>query len=161
DDNVLLYPVNEMISADIAAASPELKAQRLDVLDRMSQHSKNLLIIPIAGLRRHLPPRQLWHASRVSLEVGANLENDELLSKLVAGGYERTLRVAAPGEFSVRGGIIDIYPLTEELPVRIELFADEIDSIRFFDVDSQRSEKKVNELMINPAEEVLLLPENF
>ncbi|HET7580834.1 MAG TPA: transcription-repair coupling factor [Bacillales bacterium] len=161
EDEVLLYPVNEMISAEIAAASPELKAQRLDVLNTLSQSTKKVLVVPIAGLRRFLPPRQLWKSSLVHLKVGEELELDAFLDTLMAGGYERTPMVASPGEFSVRGGILDIYPLTEEKPVRIELFDTEIDSIRYFDVESQRSEEKAEELTIGPAEEVLLYPDNY
>ncbi|HEX7065156.1 MAG TPA: transcription-repair coupling factor [Bacillales bacterium] len=161
EKEVLLYPVNEMISSEIAAASPELKAQRLEVLNTLSQQSGKVLITPVAGLRRLLPPRKLWQESRYSLKVGEDLEFDKFLDTLVAGGYERTPMVAAPGEFSVRGGIIDIYPLTEENPVRVELFDTEIDSIRYFDVDSQRSGDKVDEIMIGPAEEVLLFNEHY
>ncbi|HEX6923152.1 MAG TPA: transcription-repair coupling factor [Bacillales bacterium] len=161
EDEVLLYPVNEMISSEIAAASPELKAQRLEVLNTLAQHPGKVLITPVAGLRRMLPPKALWEASRFHLKVGEELDLDKFLDTLVAGGYERNPMVSSPGEFSVRGGIIDVYPLTEDKPVRIELFDTEIDSIRFFDMDSQRSEEKAEELTIGPAEEVLLFPENY
>lgn len=161
DEDVLLYPVNELISAEIAAASPELKAQRLDVLNKLTHDSNKLLVVPIAGLRRFLPPKSLWQDSQVTLQVGEVLELDAFIQTLVAGGYERSPMVAAPGEFSVRGGIIDIYPVTEEQPLRIELFDDEIDSIRFFDADSQRSEQKLDTLTVGPAEEMLLFSEHY
>lgn len=161
EKDCLLYPVNEMISSEIAAASPELKAQRLDVLNALSEGARKVLIVPIAGLRRFLPPKPLWQNSRFYLKVGEELAIDELIDTLIAGGYERSAMVASPGEFSVRGGIIDIYPLTEEKPVRIELFDTEIDSIRFFDAESQRSEEKRQSLVIGPAEEVLLFAENY
>ncbi|HET7657221.1 MAG TPA: transcription-repair coupling factor, partial [Bacillales bacterium] len=161
EEDVMLYPVNEMISSEIAAASPELKAQRLDVLNTFSQESGKILITPIAGLRRFLPPKALWKKSLFQLKVGEELELEKFLDTLVAGGYERTSMIASPGEFSVRGGIIDIYPLTEEKPVRVELFDAEIDSIRYFDVETQRSDEKVEQLWIGPAEEELLFNENF
>lgn len=161
EDKVLLYPVNEMISSEIAAASPELKAQRLDVLNTLSRNPEKVVIAPIAGLRRFLPPKSSWQQGLCDLKVGEELPLENFLDTLVAGGYERTPMVASPGEFSVRGGIIDIYPLTEEKPVRVELFDTEIDSIRFFDVESQRSEEKTEALTIGPAEEVLLFPKNY
>lgn len=161
EEDVLLYPVNEMISSEIAAASPELKAQRLDVLNTFSQGSGKILITPIAGVRRFLPPKELWEKSLFRLSVGEDLELDHFVKTLVAGGYERTSMVSAPGEFSVRGGIIDIYPLTEENPVRVELFDTEIDSIRYFDVETQRSDVKMQDLLIGPAEEVLLFEKNY
>lgn len=161
EDDVLLYPVNEMISADIAAASPELKAQRLNVLNTLSENTDKLLIVPIAGLRRMLPPKQLWQQSQVRLQVGAELDVDDFIQTLTAGGYVRTPMVASPGEFSVRGGIIDIFPVTQQQPLRLELFDEEIDSIRFFDADSQRSDEKVDAWTIGPAEEVLLFSEHY
>lgn len=159
EEHVLLYPVNEMISSDIAAASPELKAQRLEALDKLCEDSKKILVVPIAGLRRLLPPKALWEQARVHLQIGEDLDIDAFLDILVAGGYERQSMVASPGEFSVRGGIIDVYPLTEAYPVRIELFDTEIDSIRYFDAESQRSAEKVDRIVISPADEVLLFPE--
>ncbi|HET7522192.1 MAG TPA: transcription-repair coupling factor [Bacillales bacterium] len=161
EEDVFLYPVNELISSEIAAASPELKAQRLDVLNQLCEDSKKILVAPIAGLRRMLPPKTLWKQSRVSVYAGKELNVKQLLDTFVAGGYERTPMVGSPGEFSVRGGIIDVYPLTEEKPVRIELFDTEIDSIRYFDVESQRSEEKAEQLTIGPAEEVLLFDDHY
>src|SRR5690625_7793968 len=76
-------------------------------------------------------------------------------------GYKRVQMVTAPGEFSVRGGIIDIYPMTEKYPIRVELFDDEVDSIRYFNADTQRSLEQINEITIHPAEEILLTQNEF
>lgn len=160
-EEVYLYPVNELIASEIAAASPELKSQRLEVLNGLTERKPKVIIAPVAGLRRYLPPREVWERGRISFETGTDIEIERLTEQLVASGYERTSMTASPGEFSIRGGIVDIYPLTEEKPVRIELFDTEVDSIRFFDIGTQRSEEKVDAVTIGPASEVLLFGEHY
>ncbi|MDT8862649.1 transcription-repair coupling factor [Alkalihalobacillus sp. MEB130] len=162
EEDVLLYPVNELISAEIAIASPEMKAQRIDVLNKLVQSFKGIIIAPLAGVRRQLPPAQLWRDCQVDLEVGTDIGDiNTLLEKLVMMGFQRVDMVAAPGEVSVRGGIIDLYPLTESDPIRIELFDTEIDSIRSFEVDTQRSKEEKKKAVIGPAQEVLLYKEHY
>jgi transcription-repair coupling factor (superfamily II helicase) len=161
DQEVFLYPVNELIASEIGIASPELKAQRLEVLNFWSKERKGIVVAPIAGVRRLLPEPSLWQQCQLSFEVGRDIDIDEYLSKLVKMGYERVSMVSAPGEFSIRGGIIDIYPLTEELPVRIELFDTEVDSIRTFTIDDQRSQEKLQSIMIGPATEMLFSDEEW
>ncbi|MFA8438978.1 transcription-repair coupling factor [Pueribacillus sp. YX66] len=160
-EHVYLYPVNDLISSEIAIASPELKAQRLQVLLQWVNNPRGIVVSPIAGLKRMIAPKSTWEKMLVHLRVGENIDIEALLHKLIASGYSRTPMVSTPGEFSMRGGIIDVYPLTEEQPIRIELFDTEIDSIRFFDVESQRSDKKVEFVTVGPASEVPLFPENF
>lgn len=160
-EDVFIYPVNDLISSEIAIASPEMRSQRIEVLNQLINNQTGIIIIPMAGLRRHLPPREIWEKSQCLFKVGEDIDLEKLLPKLVAIGYTRTDMVASPGEFSVRGGIIDIYPLTEENPIRIELFDTEIDSIRFFNIDDQRSAGTVKEILIGPAREVILQPENY
>ncbi|MFC0472887.1 transcription-repair coupling factor [Halalkalibacter kiskunsagensis] len=162
EEEVLLYPVNELISAEIAIASPEMKAQRIDVLNKLVQSFKGVVIAPLAGVRRQLPPAELWKDCQVQLEVGMDIgEIDQLIEKLVIIGFQRVDMVSSPGEVSVRGGIIDLYPLTESDPIRVELFDTEIDSIRTFQVDDQRSKEERKHVVIGPAEEVLLYNEHY
>ncbi|WP_026673677.1 transcription-repair coupling factor [Alkalihalobacterium bogoriense] len=160
-EEVFLYPVNELISSEIAIASPEMKSQRIEVLNKLTSNFSGIIIVPMAGLRRLLPPKELWIKSQCHFTVGGDIDIESMLSTLITIGYHRVDMVSAPGECSIRGGIIDIYPLTEELPIRIELFDTEIDSIRYFNVDDQRSHGKVQEVTIGPASEVILLEEHF
>ncbi|WP_246946035.1 transcription-repair coupling factor [Bacillus pinisoli] len=155
EQEVFLYPVNELIASEIGIASPELKSQRIEVLNHWSQEPKGIIVVPVAGLRRLLPTKEKWKASQKVIQVGDDLSIDDFLLDLVKLGYERNSMVSTPGEFSVRGGIIDIYPLTEELPVRIELFDTEVDSIRTFDVEDQRSKDKLDSFAFGPATEYL------
>src|SRR5690606_15487091 len=89
------------------------------------------------------------------------IDLEECIQKFVRMGYVRSDMVSSPGEFSVRGGIIDIYPLTEDYPIRIELFDDVIDSIRSFSLEDQRSINKRNDVIIGPASEIILEEEHF
>ncbi|MEH7108269.1 transcription-repair coupling factor [Bacillus sp. JJ1764] len=161
EKEVFLFPANELIAAELSIASPELKAQRIEALNYWSQHQQGILIAPIAGLKKILPPKSLWRKYQLSLKLGEDIDIDQILNTFVQMGYVRSEMVSTPGEFSVRGGIIDIYPLTEENPLRIELFDTEIDSIRYFSLEDQRSKEKISEIMIGPATEVLLEPENY
>ncbi|MCM3570801.1 transcription-repair coupling factor [Neobacillus mesonae] len=161
DKEVHLFPANELIAAEISIASPELKAQRIEALNYWCKQKQGILIVPIAGLKKVLPPKALWQKHQYSFKVGEDIDPEEILNTLVAMGYTRQEMVSTPGEFSVRGGIIDIYPLTEANPLRMELFDTEIESIRYFSLEDQRSKEKISEVLIGPATETLLEPENY
>lgn len=161
EQHVWLYPVNESIASEIGVASPELKAQRIEVLNRLAAGESGIIVAPVAGLRRFLPKKEMWKKQQVELKMGQEIELDELLHMLTTMGYERKSMVEAPGEFSVRGGILDIYPLTEELPIRIELFDTEVDSIRSFTVEEQRSQEKMDSISFGPATEFVFSKEEL
>ncbi|QST00135.1 transcription-repair coupling factor [Pontibacillus sp. ALD_SL1] len=160
-DQVHLYPVNELIASEIAVASPELRSERIEALNHWSQSKSEILIAPVAALKRILPPTSYWENYQLPFKVGEVIEIDHYMKQLIDMGYERADMVSAPGEFSMRGGIMDIYPLTQPNPLRIEFFDDEVDSIRYFDSESQRSLEKVNNVTIGPASELLLTDEDL
>ncbi|OZM55841.1 transcription-repair coupling factor [Lottiidibacillus patelloidae] len=162
ENEIFLYPVNDLIASEIAIASPELKGQRLEVLNHWSRENRGIVIVPVAGFRRILPPKAMWKSSQISLLLGEEIDLDHFLGMMLGMGFERTSMVTTPGQFSIRGGIIDIYPLTEENPVRIELFDTDIDSLRYFDAESQRSfEKTLEQITYGPAKETLLFDEQY
>nr|WP_295970509.1 transcription-repair coupling factor [uncultured Bacillus sp.] len=154
ENNVFLYPANELIGAEISIASPELRAQRIEVLNRLCLQKKGITIVPIAGMRRMFPSPAVWKKYQVTYKLGKEINVEEHLKLLIEMGYVRTEMITAPGEFSVRGGILDIYPLTEPNPVRIELFDTEVESIRSFLLENQRSIERRKELSIGPATEI-------
>lgn len=154
-DQVLLYPANELMAAEAAISSPETLAQRMDVLFRLSQGYRGIVVVPLAGLRRFQPTKSFMAEAQIQLRVGDTLPMEEFLRRMVELGYERTDRVESRGEMSVRGGIADFYPLTSEYACRVEWFDDEIDSIRSFDPGDQRSVDKMQSLVVTPCKEVL------
>ncbi|MBN8237489.1 transcription-repair coupling factor [Halobacillus kuroshimensis] len=160
-DQVHLYPVNELIASEIAVASPELRSQRIEALSQWLNQEKGVLIAPVAALKRMMPPQSYWERNLLPFRVGEEINLEDYLERFISMGYERTEMVATPGEFSLRGGILDVYPLTAEFPYRIELFDTEVDSIRTFDSETQRSHQKVEAVTIGPATELLLTSEDF
>ncbi|WP_066185682.1 transcription-repair coupling factor [Gracilibacillus timonensis] len=153
---VYLYPVNELLAAELAVSSPELLSQRISALTQWLSSEEGILIAPVAALKRMLPPLAYWKEYQLSFTLGQILDIDQVLTELVDMGYVRQNMTSSPGEFSLRGGIIDIYPLTEKQPIRIELFDDEVDSIRYYDAESQRSLEKLEMAQVLPATELLL-----
>ncbi|GEN31281.1 transcription-repair coupling factor (superfamily II helicase) [Cerasibacillus quisquiliarum] len=156
EEQVYLYPVNEWIASETAVSSPELRSQRIEALMTWQRKQSGILIAPIAAVKRMLPPPEYWHRYQKELIVESEIDVEAFLASLVTMGYTHASMVTTPGEFSRRGGIIDIYPITEEHPVRIELFDIEIDSIRYFDAETQRSLEKLKKIRIGPATEMLL-----
>ncbi|MBD2848309.1 transcription-repair coupling factor [Paenibacillus sp. IB182496] len=154
-DHVLLYPANELVAAEAAISSPETMAQRIDVLVRLSQGFRGVVVVPFAGARRYLPVKEVMAQAQLPLRVGDTLPLETFLGRMVALGYERTDRVEAKGEMSVRGGIVDFFPLTEPHAYRVEWFDDEVDSIRTFDPSDQRSVDKLEHYTVPLCKEVL------
>lgn len=150
------YPADEFIAADLSVASPELRAERIATLDCLSREEHGIYVIPVAGLRKMMPPKEHWAQYFLQTAVGEDIEIENWLETLVAMGYVRNSMVTTPGEFALRGGILDIYPPYLEEPIRLELFDTEVDSIRTFSADDQRSIDKLQTVRILPASEVIL-----
>ncbi len=154
-ENVLLYPANELVAAESAVSSPETLAQRIDVLMKCAQGFTGVVVAPFSGVRRFLPAPEVMGKSQIRIEDGGTLNVDEFMLRMIEMGYERVERVESKGEMSLRGGIIDFYPMTSELAYRVELFDEDIDSIRTFDPADQRSIDKVKEVTITPCKEII------
>ncbi|WP_138496102.1 transcription-repair coupling factor [Paenibacillus pinistramenti] len=156
-DKVLLYPANELVAAESAISSPETLSQRIDVLLKSSQGFRGIIVVPYSGVRKLLPSPKVMAGAGIDVQYGGTLKIDRFLAQMVELGYERVERVESRGEMSVRGGIIDFYPLMSPsgLAYRIELFDEEIDSIRVFDPADQRSVEQVKEIRITPCKELI------
>ncbi|WP_227397267.1 transcription-repair coupling factor [Jeotgalibacillus aurantiacus] len=155
EEELFLYPANELIAAEMSIASPELLAQRLEAMNHLALNGRGFYIVPMAGLRKVVPPKEQWQIHQFELSVGKDIGLEDTLSALLKMGYHRTDMVSSPGEFSMRGGIMDIYPLTSD-PVRIELFDTEVDSIRTFSAEDQRSIDSLEHVSIGPASELIM-----
>ncbi len=151
-----LYPARDLLFYTSDIHGNLLTKQRIQVMRRILESSSGIVITTIDALMEHLLPISMLQMRSLKIGSEDTVEIDELTHKLAEMGYEKVAEVDGSGQFSVRGGIIDIFPLTEEVPYRIELWGDEVDSIRTFDPESQRSIEQVTEASIYPATEMAL-----
>ena len=155
DKNVTLYPAKDLIFFQADIHGNQLVRERIKTLRRLMERKNTTIVTTYAAL---MAPQAMIEPDRDVIKIGrgSTLEEKALTRRLVDMGYERSYLVDAPGQFSVRGGIIDVFDLTEENPYRLELWGDEVDSIRSFDVLSQRSVEKLESISIFPATEFVL-----
>ena len=156
DRNVYYYPAKDIIFYNADIHSNLIVSQRMAVIRRMMDGCPVTVVTTIDGLSDRLLPLEELQKNRCVFKVGDILPLEALSRKLTALGFERVSQVEGPGQFAVRGGILDIYNLADECPYRVELWGDEIDSIRSFDVESQRSIEQVDEVTIDPAAEYIM-----
>jgi len=155
DDVVYLFPMDEFITAEMLASSSELRTERMNTLGAMVREEAGIVITHVAGATRYLTPKAKFKEAEVKLAVGDIYDLGKLKTKLVELGYKHAPAVENAGEFSVRGGLLDVYPMTEENPLRIEFFDDEVDTIRYFSTETQRSLSQAKELWITPVFELV------
>lgn len=153
EPGALFYPGKDLLFYRTDIHGNQLIKERMKTVKALLESDGVTVITSINGCMDYLRPLHEIRESLLHFESDSLLDLDELKKKLVSMGYERTAQVEMSGQFSVRGGIVDIFPLTEENPWRIELWGDEVDSIRSFDVESQRSLENLDEITIYPAAE--------
>ncbi|NLY91483.1 MAG: transcription-repair coupling factor [Firmicutes bacterium] len=160
EEHCFLFPAYDLLAHE-EAYEKEVAGQRLSVLGKLLTQEKIIVVTSWPALvRKLLPPKELA-GYFLSVAVGNELPRDRFLRQLVTMGYNRVTKVETAGEFSVRGDIIDLYPLNRPDPLRIEFFGDEVDSIRTFDPETQKSITKVEKILIIPAREGLWTAEQF
>jgi transcription-repair coupling factor (superfamily II helicase) len=155
DCNILVFPKNETIFFDVIAKCGEINTQRLKVIKEALKGTP-IIAASIDSLTTPLVNPAKFNRSSMDLVLGETYDFDNLGLKLYEMGYERVDIVEGHGQYSIRGGIVDIFDPTLELPIRIEFFGDEIDSIRHFSTLTQRSTEKVNKVNIFPSKEFLV-----
>ena len=151
--DVLVFPDWETLPYDSFSPHEDIISQRLETLNRLPFTKKGILIIPLPTLLHRLPPVDFLQSNALSLKVSQNFDIDRYRASLESVGYRCVDTVYEHGEYAVRGAIFDIFPMGSLAPVRIELFDDEIDSLRTFDPETQRSTNKLSQLHILPANE--------
>ncbi len=154
DSEVMLYPARDLLffSADIRGNV--ISGQRIDVWRHMAEDEGGIVVTTIDALMDKLEDPEKFRKKSIIITQGEKMNIEDLAAKLVEFGYEREAQVENGGQFAVRGGIVDIFPLTEEVPVRIEFWDDEVDSMRSFDIVSQRSIETCEIINIYPAREI-------
>ena len=156
DRNVLIYPARDLMfySADIQ--SHQIGMQRMMVLKALMEQEDVTIIATLPACMEKILPLEYIREHVLEFGSDSTVDLQKLSVSLTEMGYEKVAQVESVGQFAIRGGIVDLYPLTEENPVRMELWGDEIDSIRSFDILSQRSIENLNAVRIYPANEVLV-----
>ncbi len=153
DIPVLTFPDWETLPYDVFSPLPELVSERLLTLHRLPQLRRGILVVPVTTLLQRLPPRSFVDGHALVLGVGDRLDLDATRDRLSRSGYQCVSQVIAHGEFAVRGALLDVFPMGSQKPLRIDLFDDEVESIRTFDPDSQRSIDKLDKVRMLPARE--------
>lgn len=155
-ENAIIYPAKDFIffSADIHGSL--MLKERLSVLQKIVEKEEITIIVPFDGFMDKLIPLDIIRDNILTIEKGDLIETDALKKKLVMMGYEGVSQVESPGEFAVRGSIIDIFTLTSESPYRIDLWDNEVDIIKSFDAESQRSIENLESIRIYPATEYMI-----
>ena len=157
-DDVYLYPAKDLLFYHADIKGQYIAAQRMEVISAILENTDNKNISVITTIDAFVdgitsPVEMKKH--RIIIKDDSEIDLTSVEKKLALMGYKREAEVNGPGQFAVRGGILDVFPLTEEEPVRVELWGDEVDSIRTFDLESQRSIENISELLIYPASDVM------
>ena len=148
-----LFPDWEILPYDLYSPHPDLISRRLDLLARLPTTTSGVIVAPVTALFQRLPPVAWVQGRSLDLAVGQSLDPGAFRETLHAAGYSLTDQVWQPGQFAVRGAVLDLWPMGRPQPFRLELFDEDIESIRRFDPESQRSTEKIDRVEMLPARE--------
>ena len=159
-NKVLFFPMDDFLTSEAVAISPEFKTERIVTLNKLVEDSNYIVVSNLMGYLRYLPSRNLWRDNILKLSVNMSIDRDSLVDKLFNMGYEKDIVVSETGKMGIRGYVIDIFIVGEDNPVRIEFWGDVIDSIKYFDMDTQLSFSSLNEVTIYPYTEFIVENKN-
>jgi len=164
NDNILFFPMDDFLTSEVLAVSPEFKVTRLETINKLKTKEKYIIITNLMGYLRFLPQPHLFYDKYINLKIGDEIDINNLKNKLYNIGYEMNTIINKSGEIAVRGFVIDIFPINCKEPIRIEFFGDEIESIRKFDIDTQLTIEKIDSIEIIPNSEFIItenIPDNY
>lgn len=156
DDEILVFPKREIVYYDIDTTNKDISMQRLDVFQKLYKSEVKIILTTVEAIMQKTMPKNTLFSNVLHIEIGKEYNLEEIKENLINIGYERSDLCDSKGQFSVRGGIIDVYPPSEKDPIRIEFWGDEVDSIRHFDAISQRSIEAIQSVSIFPVEEFIV-----
>lgn len=155
-ENVTLYVADEAVSLEVVTANSELKYERINTMKAACLKQPKIIVADIAALLRPIMAKDEYYDSILHFKTGLEIDVNEVINKLIQGGYTRVPTTYAPGEFSVRGEVIDIYPITSLNPIRLNLFDIEIETIKEYNYETQISTNKLNEVYVYPLNELII-----
>ena len=155
-NDVLLFPMDDFLTSEALAISPELEMKRIETLTSLIEINPKIIVTNLMGYLRYLPSKQLFKDSFIKINVNSDYNIKELTEKFYNIGYKRETIVTKTGEMAIRGYVVDIFPINYNNPIRIEFFGDTVESIRTFNTDDQRTIDKLYEIEINPNSEFII-----
>ncbi|MCT0486258.1 transcription-repair coupling factor [Weissella paramesenteroides] len=156
NEHVAVFPAEESLAAEMAVTSLDTRLARVSALHLLLTDPQAVVVTGIAGAQRYLPPVKKFQQAQLTIDFDHEYELKDLEIKLHQMGYHRNTTVEQPGEFAIRGSIVDVYPLDADYPVRLDFFDTELDSMRSFDAENQRSIENIDSLTILPATDLVL-----
>ena len=151
-----VFPLRDPIFRRMETVSTEYEQLRMNVLSRVLEGKTSVVFAQVSAAFSLLPSPQNTLNASFTLKSGDEIAIDTLIKRLLNGGYARREQIEGRGQFSVRGGIVDLFPISLSQPIRIEFWGDEVDTISFFDIESQRRTNQTSEVRIFPASEFLI-----
>lgn len=155
-DSVFLFPMDDFLTSEAIAMSPELEITRLETLNQAISLTPKIIITNLMGYLRFLPKKSVFENAICNFNIGDEISPKKLVAKLINSGYKRESIVTKTGEVGVRGFVIDVFPLGYDDPVRIEFFGDVIESIRSFSITTQKSKEQLKSVIIRPFTEFVV-----
>lgn len=155
NENVMYFPKREIAAYDYVTESKDIAYERIDILNKINNNQVDIVITTIEALMQKMISKDLLYKYVLNFKIGNTEDIEQIKETLIMLGYERNELVENKGQFSVRGGIVDI-GLSDKVGVRVEFWGDEIDSIRYFNISSQRSTEMINEIKVYPAHEFIV-----
>lgn len=152
-DDVYLFPEDDFITKSAIAVSPELLYMRINLLNKIKDDKQKIVIVHLNSFIKKLPNIEKYQNQKIILKTGQSVDRKKLIEKLIDNGYKKESIVYNTADFSVRGFVIDIFPVGEENPVRIEMFDNEIEKIKYFDSMTQRTTSEIKEITISSLNE--------
>lgn len=155
DENVLFFPSDEIVAAQMIESMGDFKYERINTLVSLLEDNEYIVVTNLAGAIRFEASKEYWTSCIININKDSIIDEEKLYNNLLKLGYQFSYTVTKTGQFSHRGSIIDIFPLNYNNPIRLDLFDDTIDEMKYFDVDTQRSLEKIDEFTIIPVVEMV------
>lgn len=155
-DKVCFFPMDDFLTSEAIAISPEFKTTRLETINTILNKDNQIVITNLMGYLRYLPDKQNFIDSYIHLKKGTEYPIKDLEEKLFDIGYKKETTVTMTGELGTRGFVLDVFPINNDEPIRLEYWSDEIDTIKTFDPNSQRTIKEIEEIIVFPNTEKLI-----
>lgn len=159
--NVWFFPMDDFLTSEAIAISPEFKISRLETINSILKIKEGIIITSLMGYLRYLPNKEIFKQSYITIKKSQTIPLEKLVEKLYYLGYKKQTTVNMTGEIAVRGFVLDIFPINKENPIRLEYWGEEIDTIKTFDVNTQRTKEEQEEITIYPNTELLINKDNF